>query len=204
MTFRIRKIEVSISVLFFALAAWYLSASLGENYLCALLFSSLHEFGHLIPMRLFRCEVQRLHIGMAGIKIEKKNTGLSYKQECMTALGGPTVNLLFALLFFMLLHYDESFVVPFAVNTGLMLINLLPVKSLDGGRFLHSFLLMKTDMHKADAILQKTETITILFLAVIMVASVALEKTNTSFVFFCIALCALIVRDLRGKGRADC
>lgn len=198
MIFYIGKIRVNISFLFFACAAFYLSGEMAENYICALFFASLHELGHLVPMLIFKCRPASISVGVFGVKIEKLNSLLSYFRECIVALCGPFVNLIFAVLFFVLMKENSELYIPFAVNTGLFVINLMPVKALDGGRFLYAFLSMGLDEDKCGKILKICETVTIFVLCIVMLLSVAAGYANTSFVFFCLALVSIITAEIIG------
>lgn len=76
--------------------------------------------------------------------VEKEEETISYQEERLIAFGGPLVNLLFILLFFICFRISENekFLVLAIVNGFLFLFNSLPIFSLDGGRILLFSLLM--------------------------------------------------------------
>lgn len=193
MTIKIGKIKFNISFLFFAFAAYYLSEEMCKNYLYALFFSLLHELGHLVPMLLFGCVPKSVKIGAFGFVIENNSAALSYKHELLISLCGPTVNLLFSVLFALLSKSNQDYILPMFVNVGLIVVNLLPIRILDGGRALHLFLSQKKSPEYADAALDVTETAAIILLAVCLLVSVKLNYTNTSYVFFVLAVSVMIV-----------
>lgn len=193
MTIKIGKIRFNISFLFFAFAAYYLSDEMCKNYLFALFFSLLHELGHLVPMLLFGCVPQTVKIGAFGFVIEKSNSVLSYKNEFIISLCGPAVNLVLLMLFDFLSKTNSDYILPMFVNLGLLFVNLLPIGILDGGRMLHLLLSQIKGMEYADAALNVTETAAIVLLIICMFVSVLMNYTNTSYVFFVLAVSAIIV-----------
>lgn len=196
MNFRIGKVNIKASFLFFAAAAYFLSDEMCKNYLCAIVFSSLHETGHIAALVHFHSPPTALTLGAVGIRIDKKALSMSYREECVAALCGPAVNLLFAVIFFILKEKYSIFEIPFAVNLGLFVINMLPVKILDGGRFLYFFASSRTSPDFADKIMRAAEAVTAVILTAVLAASLALGIVNTSFVLFSCGLAAMTVVSL--------
>lgn len=184
-------VRIKVGFPFFALTAFFLSGELWLNYLYALLFSFLHETGHLLPMLCFNSPPDSVIFGVSGIKICKKELSLSPLQECVTALGGPLVN-----VFMMLLFSSHRESLPFMINTGLAFFNLLPLKSLDGGRFIYNFLLYFRDNDNAVRVLFYMETATLIFLILLLVFSLIKGFTNTTFILFVLMLVLTTLTDM--------
>jgi hypothetical protein len=185
------RIEFSVSFTFFASAAFFLSGELSLNYAYALFFSFLHEAGHLVAMIFFGCYPKKISLGIAGIRIDKTDFSLSFMQECIVALCGPFVNLVLMLIF------SENFSsLPFIINSGLLFVNLLPVKSLDGGRFIYNLILLKHNGSTADRFLQITEIMTILLICAVLAVSFFIKKINTSFILFSVLLVVMILSEV--------
>lgn len=187
-----KNIRFSVGVPFLAAAAFFLAGDMRINYICALLFSCFHEFGHLLAMFCFGKKPTAITFGLMGIKIEKNESELSYRQECITALCGPFVNLIFAVVFS---FYDIKSI-SFAINAGLFLINILPVKTLDGGRFVYYLCMMKFDEIKVIKILLFFEMLTVIFLVAVLFLSLVTGFVNTSFVMFSVLLVIMICFEL--------
>lgn len=183
------KIKFSLNPTFFAFAAFFLSGDLYFNYLNALMFAFLHETGHLAAMLLFGVFPDRIALEIQGIRIDKNNLTLSYCQECVLALAGPVVNLLFMIFF------DKSSLV-FIVNSGLFFINLLPLKSLDGGRFLYSFIAMKKDEITAERVILLSELLTLCLLIISLALLLIFRYANMSISVFTVLLIVAILSDL--------
>lgn len=102
-----------------------ISASLiFENYnlIFVLLFSALHELGHIVLLYILGGKADSVTIAYYGIGL-KHSSDLSYSREIIFLLGGIAVNLMFALLD---IHRE--------INLALFVINALPIYPLDGGR----------------------------------------------------------------------
>ena len=93
------KISIGLEFPFFALAAYFLSGDMRKNFMLAVLFSLLHETGHVVSIALSGGRIREISTDFSGIRINKCNSGMSYKAECITALAGPFVNLIFVVLF---------------------------------------------------------------------------------------------------------
>ncbi len=189
MKFRIKNISFSVGIPFLAVAAFFLAGDMRVNYFCAVLFSALHETGHILALLFFGKKPKKITFGMMGIRIDTSDMLLSYREECITALCGPLINLLFLVVFAII----DITGLPFAINSGLFIINMLPVKTLDGGRIVYNLMMSKTDEEKADKIINILEIITAILLIVVMIISLVSDYANTSFVFFSVTLVIIIL-----------
>lgn len=117
---------------FFLLLAWL-------NYLdtqglvpMAMTACALHELGHFLTLRRLGGRVRLIRLTAAGAEMVLSRP-LGYWQEGLTALAGPGVNLLLALLF---CAWPGGTVFA-GLNLVLACFNMLPVGRLDGGRALY-------------------------------------------------------------------
>lgn len=96
----------------------------------------LHEFGHYAAARRFGSRVCALHLTAVGAEMKlDRNMQLSYLQDALLAFSGPAVNLIVAWL--AVLVEANLFA---GLNLCLGLLNLLPIRPLDGGRILTDLL----------------------------------------------------------------
>lgn len=120
----------------------------------------LHEVGHMIAARLCGVRMSALHIDLFGARLRLAGT-VSYRHEAVIAAAGPAVNLLSAAVLLAVTRMDistclggngvmEAFVLA---SLGLAAVNLLPVRSLDGGRVLYCILAPLCGERVADAVL---------------------------------------------------
>lgn len=99
-----------------------------ENRVAACLLAALlHEFGHVVMMRLFSCDIQSVTLGLFDVNI-RADEPKSDKADFFITLGGPMMNLFCATIFF---FFSKKIM---AANLALGVFNLLPAESLDGGR----------------------------------------------------------------------
>lgn len=98
----------------------------------------LHECAHLAALKLFGGELQKFSPAPFGLCMEFDETTLSLAAEAAVSAAGCTVNLLSALISFLLYKCFGIDILSFgAVSLVLALINLIPTEPLDGGRLLN-------------------------------------------------------------------
>ena len=130
---RFGKVEVTGG--FLLLLAWL-------NYLdrqtlvpLVLVACTAHELGHWVVIRVLGGDVSLVRLTAVGAEMVLNHT-LSYWQEGIAALAGPSVNMVLALVFCSI-PQGEVFA---GLNLALACFNMVPVGRLDGGRALHSTL----------------------------------------------------------------
>ena len=116
-----------------------------NSYDYALIFISaslVHELGHLFFLALFKIKNPELILGITGAEIISDMSRLSYKKEALVYLGGALANFICALLcvVFLRQQFNVYVIFFFFANFFYAFINLLPIKSLDGGRTLECVL----------------------------------------------------------------
>ena len=192
MKIKYKNITLSAGVPFFAVCAFFLAGEMRLNFAYAMIFSALHETGHILALLFYGRKPKNITFGFSGIRIETDSTSLSYKQECIVALCGPAVNLIF-IIFFLISGVWENALV---INTGLLIVNMLPVKSLDGGRFIHSLLSVYIDEKRTELIMNILAIITAFIIVSVMILSLVTGFVNTSFVLFTVFLVLVIISEL--------
>lgn len=148
MHFRIIKCDIFIDytfILVLSLAAVFNS----KQVIYLLLFSALHEIGHLTALLICKEKPYKIHLSYYGFAIRYTDDLPRFK-ECIVLLCGPLVNLVLYLFF-----KDD-------INLILFLLNCLPVYPLDIGRIVRLFSI------KASRILSVITVILICILCVYM------------------------------------
>lgn len=123
MNFTIHKTKISIDFSFFLLLSFAVFYGY-KNAVLIVLFSSLHELGHLLCLILIKAYPQRIIVSFYGISM-KYNNKISKFYELLVIICGPAVNL----ILYLILKDD--------INLALLIINLYPVLPLDGGRIVY-------------------------------------------------------------------
>ncbi len=160
---RAKRISVEISPLFFALMAWLLlydEKGLAAGCLAA---SLIHECGHLSMMFWRKSPPDAIRVGLFGMRVERQDTStLSFWDDLLIAAGGPLVNLLCFLVFWILGAETAA-----AIHLVIAGLNLLPVEPLDGGQILQNLLYQRLEREIADRVLLITSLSVILPLGVL-------------------------------------
>lgn len=134
MTFRIKSTAVELNFWFAAVITFLLLFAGNDSAVCFVL-CILHEAGHLAAMLIFDSVPRKLELGYFGMKIVTGSRLLSKKKEIITAAAGPCINIVCALLLFIMKKERWA-----QLSLGLAVFNLLPVPMLDGGRILSEFI----------------------------------------------------------------
>lgn len=128
-----RKLKLHPTLL--PLIVWLIITGQFSNY--ALLFISLclHEFGHLLIAYILKVKIKTCIIMPYGGEIQFATRWLiTKKQQFLIALGGPIATLIIYICAFFL---PKTLSEPLqSIQIILLLINLLPIWPLDGGRIL--------------------------------------------------------------------
>lgn len=140
--------SLSVHPLFFLFGIYYALTGKIFIFLICTLVALLHEAGHSFVAEQKGYKLNKVTLMPFGAVISGNIQGLKAKDEIAISLGGPIVNLLIAVFFTALwwlfpLTYTYTEVIV-DTSLSLLLINMLPVFPLDGGRILFAFLSRKT------------------------------------------------------------
>ena len=126
-------------------------------YLAAAL---LHEIGHILAAKALKIDIKEIRFGFSGVRIVTDGRLTSYKSETLLAIAGPFINLCVVSLtligfwvsgsgfedmisrawsFMSYPDFNAQNIAAFLALSSIMqaALNLLPVKSFDGGRVLY-------------------------------------------------------------------
>lgn len=151
MSFSIGGVRITIRFFFFAFLSLLSITAGAQMILSSVLFSLLHEFGHLSAMLWFGCKPDEVRLGAFGMEIRRApGIQMSYRQEMIVLLAGPTVNLVFSAAFIAGgFFYKAGLFYPGIVNLVLAVFNLLPVSGTDGGEALYYALVRRLSQSTA-------------------------------------------------------
>lgn len=162
MKFKTENTSVNISFYFAAVLTLSLLLDKTNISFCSIVSALLHETGHMLCLFSLKAKPKEIKFGLFGMRIVRGNKTLSYKNELLTALSGPLVNIM---LFAVFLYWKKTLVFS-AVNLALGIFNLLPVKPMDGGEALYYFLCSYCEENKIKRITDITTFLTVIFLTV--------------------------------------
>lgn len=139
MRFKIGGAAVTVDYLFFFMLSMMLLYN-RQATLIMLTLSFLHEAGHVAALVLLGGKVNCLRLSAFGMVMVPVCNELSFYQESLFILAGPSVNLIIAVV---LLPFSCATVQQISALSMLLgLFNLLPISALDGGKALWYFLQM--------------------------------------------------------------
>lgn len=147
----------------------------------------IHELGHVIAARLCGIELKSLHLNFLGATLFLRSSLFSYRQEILLCLGGPAANLISAALILPLRSRSYSANLLFFFSLFLAMLNLLPIKSFDGGRIFFSLLSTVAQPKVADKVLAATSFLFIFLLWCL--SAYLLLTTSSSIALFTFCLC---------------
>lgn len=142
-----------------------LAASLWFGFLleCLLSFAVVivHECGHLFAANMMGWKVRELHLLPFGGELVVEHRRLPrVREECVVALAGPLVNLLFMILSWSC--YQLGFLSGewhhyiLEINIWIAIFNLIPVLPLDGGKLVLALLTLICSYRKAHLVMIHT------------------------------------------------
>jgi stage IV sporulation protein FB len=175
MAFYINRVRIEIEYSFLLIIAFSLMVK-NESILFVILFSSLHELGHLTALLFFKVKPERLIVSFYGIGLKYKYN-LSFYQDLVFLLSGALVNLILYLLGF-----------KKEINLALAAINLLPLYPLDGGRALKLILNKAFLLDVSDRIFQ---FITLVFIVSFSVYAFVLKNVSLALIIVYIIIFSL-------------
>ncbi len=154
------KLRIDFSFLLIIL----LSAILGNNNLLWLvLFSSLHEMGHIVALLIFGGNVDEITVSYYGIGM-CHNARLRPIKEIVFLSAGVMINAFFA-----------AFNLHREINTALLLINVLPIYPLDGGRVMNALIEL---ILSADSSYRITKLISLTISAIIFAVAIVFRNIS--------------------------
>lgn len=127
--------ESAIIVLFVCLLSKIAREYLSNYYLC-FLFIAFHELSHIVVAALFGSSIKRINIRLSGLSVNLEKTFYG-KKAVLIYIAGPLSNIILANLF-------RNINIIFEINVCLALINLVPIKPLDGYNILKEIVRKKT------------------------------------------------------------
>lgn len=147
--------RIKIHPLFVALLVIALFAGLGQELFLLFFIVILHEMGHAIVAEHLGYEVESISLMPFGgvARLSYGNIGFRPKHEALIAIAGPLVNLILAVLVWLMflvglcsLGFVHTVV---GLNAWIALFNLLPALPLDGGRVYRAALSRRVGFDKA-------------------------------------------------------
>ena len=122
--------------------------------LVPLIAAATHEFGHILAAKLCGVRLGKMDVGIFGARLSISGGIHSYGKEILVCAAGPFINLLcayIAAVFLCVSHFENDAVYLFILSSlCLAALNLLPIRTFDGGRIVTALLSKFFDTRVAD------------------------------------------------------
>ena len=148
-----------------------------NSVLYLILFSSLHELGHILTLYLLGGKLKRITLSYYGIGMIRRGN-LNFLSEIIFLLSGAAVNSLFVILN-----------IKREINFCLLFINLFPIYPLDAGRCVKLILDRIFDFYVSYKIY-----FVFSFICLIVLIFIAIYKRSFNLILICLYLFSWIFR----------
>ncbi len=147
----------------------------------------VHEVGHILAARVFKIKLSEFSFELLGARLKISEGIYSYTQEIFLCLAGPLFNFLSVLIVIIFFNSkaSESFIL---LSLCYGLLNLLPIRSFDGGRIFESLLLLFIPITIAEKILDLASFIFLFSLWCISVYFLLIYSSSLSLFVFSASL----------------
>lgn len=158
--------------------------------------AALHELGHLTAARLLKIRPHEMRLDVLGARLEITGRVLSYGEEWLLAAAGPIASLIGAALGALLWRVTPYAEIFSCASLVLGLLNLLPIRTFDGGRMLECFCVSALGVRGAQRIMTGSSFLFLLLLWI--VAVYFLLRAADGLSMFCFSL-SLFLRFFDGE-----
>ncbi len=190
--------------IFLLLILFYITKQI-EFYAIIMFFAIIHELGHLLTGLTLGMKPEKIELKLFGLSVSFKISIDEYNKKIkkanmlevkkiIVALAGPITNLLIILIanFIHLNDYQKNMIIY--SNLLLILINMLPIFPLDGGRVLKGLLHIILGKNKAEKYSNKISFITLILLT-ISASILILYIKNIAIFLIIVVLFAIHIRE---------
>ena len=187
------RIKLHIGISFALIFAVLANTGAGTTFVLTFAASLLHELTHLFLLFKCGCTEAMLDFYPGGIKLIADGfSRLSYRNTVLCTVSAPVMNILTGALSAVFGKITQSpFLTEFAgISLALGIVNLLPLRFLDGGRALNAFLLQKKDIVTAGKICDFFAIISLIIIGGLFFYAL-INKENYIFILFFFIYCTL-------------
>lgn len=197
-----RRTEVRITPFVAVLLLGMLLTDDSGVCLMTLLAAFLHECGHFLAARLLRIPLGDLRLDLLGARLEVCGRMLSYAEEWLLCAAGPTVSLVFAALGAMLWNIPVLAISARQFSCAslvLGLLNLLPIRTFDGGRMTEAMLLSHFSERVVQSVMRTFSFLLLFLLWAVAVYFLLRVGDGLSLFCFSMSLFSRFFEELEGR-----
>ncbi len=182
---------MKIKISFFAVMLFLsLLLSSSRYAFIPLIAAAIHELGHIVCARLLGVRLSRFELGIFGARISTECALTSYTKEIAISSAGPLSNLICADIAAIISKTSgvssQVFDIFTVSSLALGIINLLPIKTFDGGRIFSSFLSIFLSVSSVEIIIDICSFLSLFFIW--SISLYLLLRTSASLSLFVFSL----------------
>lgn len=189
---------------FFAFGLFYAFTGRIATFLIGTVSALLHEAGHAFAAERYGFFLNKLTLMPYGAAVQGEFCGIAKREEIFIAAAGPTLSLFLALFTAGLWwFFPDTYPVTeevFRVNLSLFLVNLLPVKPLDGGRIASAALSYGVGKRQAEKAVKIGGALIAAALTAAFILLAVRGEYNWSLLFFTLFIAAGLAEDKKKGG----
>ena len=189
MCIKIGHKTVYITFSFAAFFALISNIAGGKKLLLTFLFSLLHEMIHIAYLHYSGLKETEIILLPAGVKIYCQGFSvLSYKKIFICSLSAPVFNIVAGVVFFFIssIKKNADAFLCGEINLILGIVNLLPMKFLDGGRATDAILKSRYEEKESTYIMNVLSVISLIMLFFLFFAGCIAGKLSFPLLVFCV------------------
>ncbi|MBE6530865.1 MAG: hypothetical protein E7679_02080 [Ruminococcaceae bacterium] len=188
---------MKVKINFFAIMLFLSIIASSSYYALIPMFAAvLHELGHIVSAQICDVKLNNFSIGIFGARLGIGGGICSYKDEIIICAAGPAINFIsayFAALLSRLTTQNNDIVDIFILSSlCLGIINMLPIRSLDGGRIISALICRFGSVRSAELILDILSFITLFTLWCISLYLLLRSGSSLSLFVFSVSIFASI------------
>lgn len=153
-----------------------------------LLAAFFHELGHIFAARVLHIPFRRMRIDLMGARLEIGGRMLSYREEWLLAMAGPLTSLLTSAAGAIFWRVSDLSVYFSCASLLLGGLNLLPIRSFDGGRMLEASVSAFAGMRAAHRVITLSSLVSLFLLWAVSVYFLLRVGDGISLFFFSLSL----------------
>lgn len=181
-----KKIFISPLTLLLIILFWVMGK--GLEILILFIVITTHEFSHILAAWYYNIKLEKISITPIGAMVKISSTSFKNSiQEIVVYLAGPFSNIVMAVLGYILNSYFlwDTQIMSFFIllNISLLILNLLPVLPLDGGRVFRVLLLRTLGYNLTNKVFITFSRILSIFLIILGVFQFGYNWYNLSLLF---------------------
>lgn len=182
------KIKLDIKI--FLIIFFYILTKNIHIFSLTFIFILIHELGHVLAGITLGLKIKKMNINILGLSIEFENYGKERKlNKIIIDSSGPFVNL----VIFILAAFLQKPKIAY-INLIILLVNMLPIFPLDGGRIIKTILMYKKTYKETMKIIEKLSINTLIIMTALSSILILYIK-NISVFLFIIYLWYLIIKE---------